>query len=70
MTDRTIRAKIIDILQTDDCGHKCSKCYNRQIYGCDTYKENRRKASRIMSLFKKRDRSTQEAKQCKSNKTE
>lgn len=63
MTDRTIRVKIIDILQTDDCGHKCSKCTTRQIYGtCETYNENRRKARRIMSLFKKRDGSTEAAK--------
>lgn len=62
MTDRTIRAKIIDILQTDDCGHKCSRCVTRQIYGCETYNENRRKARRIMSLFKKRDGSTEAAK--------
>ncbi len=62
MTDRTIRAKIIDILQTDDCGEKCSKCYERKVFGCPAYNDNRRKARRIMSLFKKRDGSTEAAK--------
>lgn len=62
MTDRTIRAKIIDILQTDDCGEKCSKCYERKVLGCPAYNNNRRKARRIMSLFKKRDGSTEAAK--------
>ncbi len=56
MTDRTLRAKIIDILQTDDCGVKCSKCYERKVFGCDTYKENRRKARKIISLFKDANR--------------
>lgn len=62
MTDRTIRAKIIDILQTDDCGENARNAMSAKCLVAPLITIIAARQRRIMSLFKKRDGSTEAAK--------
>lgn len=62
MTDRLLKKKIIDIINreeaencSDDKFRPCSECVTRMTYGsscCEAYNTARRKANKILKLFK------------------